>query len=219
MLWFVFSKLKVRVEKDSQKIWRIGFTSGVAPSTRCAVISFCPTLEITDSCLDTVVNQSRCSAWRCLVFRFHENTTCKKMDARLDRQAKRSIATALHMYIGHIVGHQHTFRHWSSRYSPPSIWPTVPREPSVQGPGWFFTSSTWTESNWEGCPTFPDVAYFLAFWTDKVALRSFIPRSSRKKAWTGKDNASTRNDEITTYTRELNTVVSMQPFKRWEWHV
>ena len=43
-------------------------------------------------------------------------------------------------------------RRWWSRYSPPSIWPTVPREPSVQG-GCFFTSR-WTESNWEGCPTF-----------------------------------------------------------------
>ena len=91
-------------------------------------------------------------------------------------------------------------RRWWSRYSPPSIWPTVPREPSVQG-GCFFTSR-WTESNWEGCPTFADVAYFVAFWTDKVhlaALRSSIPRSSRKKARTGKNNASTRKDEITTY--------------------
>lgn len=45
----------------------------------------------------------------CLVFRFHENTTCKKMDARLDRQAKWSTAnTALQMNIGHIVGHQST---------------------------------------------------------------------------------------------------------------
>lgn len=107
-------------------------------------------------------------------------------------------------------------RRWWSRYSPPSIWPTVPREPSVQG-GCFFTSR-WTESNWEGCPTFADVTYFVAFWTDKVhlaALRSSIPRSSRKEAIPGKNNASTRKDEITTYLSEmrhweLDTVVSTQ---------